>query len=226
MTDYKLSNDVPDVKDGGAGATGPRKLALLFLLSAVFFFPMIMNPYIIGFYDAESDAARVEHIEENLTALRFLFTGIGLTEIALGVALWLWGRHVSGTSSGRRATVAQAFSWIGLAAGLTAIVGRLLPLLDDVETWASGDISSVGLVVSLITFAGFSLTLIVFGVLMIRGAMPTWLGVVWILCGLLFWGGFLPLWFFVAALVFGIWGLLRFRPGQATVARISADRAG
>ena len=61
----------------------------MFLLSAVFFFPMILNPIIFGFYDAESDGARVEHVEDNLNALRALFTGIGLPELALGIALWL-----------------------------------------------------------------------------------------------------------------------------------------
>lgn len=223
MTDYALSAEATESHET-TEVHSLRRLSQVFLLSAVFFFPMIMNPYIFGFFEAESDAARVEHIEDNLNVLRALFTGIGLTEVALGVALWLWGRHVSARSTGRRTQVAMAFSWVGLAAGVTAIIGRLLPLFDDVETWASGDISSLGLVVSFITFAGFSLTFIVFGVLMIMGAMPTWLGVTWIVCGVLFWGGFLPLWFFVAALVFGIWGLLRFRPGRGTEARISANR--
>ncbi len=223
MTDHRQRDETEGLVDDGGEVQTLRRLALLFLLSAVFFFPMILNPYIFGFFDAESDAARVEHIEDNLNVLRALFTGIGLTEVALGVGLWLWGRHVSARSTGRRAQVAGAFSWVGLVVGVTAIVGRLLPLFDDVETWASGD-SSLGLIVSVITFAGFSLTLIVFGVLMIQGAMPTWLGVVWIVCGVLFWGGLLPLWFFVAALAFGIRGLLRFRPGHDTGARISANR--
>jgi hypothetical protein len=68
--------------------------------------------------------------------------------------------------------------------------------------------------------------LIVFGVLMIRGAMPTWLGVVWIVCGVLFWAtGFLPLWFFVGSLTLGIWGLLNFRPESGTGEQVAAIRA-
>ncbi len=61
-------------------------------------------------------------------ALRALFTGIGLTELALGIALWLWGRHVGSRSSGRRGAIANTFSRVGLTVGVTALIGRLLPL--------------------------------------------------------------------------------------------------
>jgi hypothetical protein len=61
---------------------------------------------------------------------------------------------------------------------------------------------------------------------MVIGAMPTWLGVVWIVCDILFWFGILPLWFFVGALVFGVWGVIRFRPGRGSVAQIAAVRTG
>jgi hypothetical protein len=60
---------------------------------------------------------------------------------------------------------------------------------------------------------------------MISGAMPVWLGVVWMICGVLFWIGILPLWFFFAALVFGIRGVIRFRAGSAAIDRISAAPA-
>lgn len=88
---------------------------------------------------------------------------------------------------------------------------------------ASSDFS-IQNVIFLIAAVGFSLSFIVFGVLMIRGAMPTWLGGVWILCGAIFWLGFLSLWFFVGSLVFGIWGLVRFRQGRGSAEQISAVR--
>ena len=69
---------------------------------------------------------------------------------------------------------------------------------------------------------GFCLSVIVFGVLMVRGGMPTWLGGVWVICGVMFWIGILPLWFFLAALVFGVWGLVRIRPGRFDPDRVAA----
>jgi len=214
----------PIVDGEGSALRDLRRLALLFLLCSVFFFPMILNPVIFGFFDAESDAAQLVHVKDNLGALRALFAGIGVTELALGIALWLWGRQVNSHTPGRRGAVANGFSWVALAAGGAAVIGRLVPLFQDAEQFASGDISGLGIAVTLVTWVGFSLSFIVFGVLMILGAMPSWLGVVWIVCGVLFWAGFLPLWFFVASLVFGIWGLVQFRPGHRTVEQIGAVR--
>jgi hypothetical protein len=202
-----------------------RRLALLFLMSAVFFFPMILNPITFGLFGAESDAAALVHAQENLGALRILFTGIGVTELALGIALWLWGRQVSSHTPGGRGSVAMAFSWVALVTGGFALVARLIPWFSDAEQLASDPPSAV-VAASAVSWVGFSLSFIVFGVLMIRGAMPTWLGVVWIVCGVLFWAGFLPLWFFVGSLTLGIWGLLNFRPESGIVEQVAAVRPG
>ena len=75
---------------------------------------MILNPVILGFFGAESDAATLEHVQDNLGVLRALFAGIGVTELALGIALWLWGRQVNEHTSGRRGAIANGFSWIAL----------------------------------------------------------------------------------------------------------------
>jgi len=137
--------DAPSVASHRALASGLLGLAWLFLGSAIAFFPLIMNPVVSGLFDADSEADRLAHVDDRLTALRLLLTGGGL-----------------------------------------------------------------------------SAAFVVFGYLMVRGAMPTWLGVVWIGCGGLFWVGILPLWFFVGAFAFGIRGVVRFRAGSSTSARISA----
>ena len=201
-----------------------RQLALGFLLTAVAFFSMILNPLTFDFFDAENDAALLAHIEEHHTALRLLFTGIGIAELALGVALWTWGRRVAAASSGRRRGVAQTMSVVALVAGVAALVARLGIWIRDDESLASDDITVFD-VASLPAFVGFSLSFVIFGYCMFRGAMPRWLGVVWILCGVLFWLGILPLWFFVGALAFGIRGIIRFRADTPTSA-ISADSVG
>lgn len=205
------------------GTSGLWRLSLLFVLSAVCFFPLIMNPLVFDYFDAETDAARLEHVEANLGALRAVFTGIGVTEVALGVALWLWGRRVAEHSGGRRGDVANAFAWVALVAGVVALVMRLTVWIDDAEAIASDDLTASEIVAGLVGGSGFSLSFIVFGSLMIRGAMPTWLGVVWIACGVMFWLGILPLWFFLGALVFGIRGLIVFRAGRSTPGQISAS---
>lgn len=66
--------------------------------------------------------------------------------------------------------------------------------------------------------------MIAFGRLMIRGAMPTWLGNVWVACGVFFRGGLLPLWCFVGALVFGIRGSITYRPGRGDIDQVAAVR--
>lgn len=202
-----------------------RGLAAMFLVSAFTFFPLIMNPLIFRFFDAESDAARLTHVEEHLGALRLLFTGIGVTEAALGVALWSWGRRVAERTPGRRGIVARRFGWVALVAGCVALPIRLAVWIDDTQAMASNELSAGDIVFVLAVGGGFSLAFLAFGYLMIRGAMPTWLGVVWMLCSVMFWFGILPLWFFVAALVFGIRGVIRFRPGSTALDRISAARS-
>jgi hypothetical protein len=199
-----------------------RGLALWFLVTAVCFFPLIMNPIIFGFFD-ESDEARLEHVQDHLGWLRILLTGIGVTELALGVGLWMWGRRVAERSPGRSGSVARAFGWIALAAGVLSLTSRIATSWGrSAEDLASGDIGVLDVVLFLPAAIGFSLSVIVFGVLMIKGAMPTWLGIVWIVCGVLFWLGILPLWFFVAALVFGVYGTVRFRPGTASARLVTA----
>lgn len=205
-------------------AGGLRGLAALFLVCALVFFPMIMNPIIFGFFDAENDAERLDHVEENLTALRLLFTGLGVTEIALGLALRSWGRRVADVTAGRRGGMASAFGWVALAAGVVACLTRLTAWVDDASDMASDDLTAVDIVFGLVAGGGFSLSFLVFGYLMVRGAMPTWLGVVWIFSGVMFWLGILPLWFFFGALVFGIRGVIRFRPDSPAVDRISANK--
>ena len=59
---------------------------------------------------------------------------------------------------------------------------------------------------------------VIFGILIIRGSMPTWLGIVLIACGVLPYIGFLPMWYYVGAIVLGITNLVRFRETRSTAA--------
>jgi hypothetical protein len=208
----------------GAALTDLRRQALLFLVTAVVFFPLIFNPLAFGFFGQESETELLVFVEDNFAALRLLFTGIGLTELALGVALWLWSRQVAAHTPGGRATVAQVAGWVGLASGVLSLASRLSGWFEDAEEVAGGDLSPLEWLFAP-AFGGFSVSIIAFGVLMVMGAMPTWLGLAWIASGVLAWVGILPFWFFAAALALGIWGLVRLRPGQASAQQVSAVRA-
>ncbi len=200
-----------------------RQLSLVFLLCAIVFFPMILNPVIFGFFDAKSDAERLDHVQGHLGSLRLLFTGIGVSELALGFALWTWGRYVRRRTPGWPGTLAYVFAGIALVAGFAAIVSRASIWFQDAEQFAT-DTPVVTMASFGVAAVGFSLTFIVYGVLMVRGAMPTWLGVVWVFCGVIFWLGILPLWFFVGGLTFGVWGLVALRSGHGSADRIFGVR--
>ena len=150
-----------------------------------------------------------------------VFTGIGLTELALGAALWRWGTVVAAVTPGRRGSIATYLARGAAAAGVIALLGRLSSWVQDVDQLAASDFGAIEVIVGLGAGLGFSLAFIGYGVLMIRGEMPTSLGVVWVLSGLLSWAGILPLWFFFGALVFGIVGLIRFRGMRAGANRVA-----
>jgi hypothetical protein len=201
-----------------------RGISWLFLVASVVFFATIFNPVSFGYFDAATEAERLSHVEDNLLALRLVFMGMGVTEAALGVGLWLWGRHVADRTPGRRGGVARASAVVGLISGAVMTVGRLSAWFEDAQQLASDDPSLLEILLGIPAWIGFSLSIIVFGYLMVRGAMPTWLGVTWIVCGVLFWVGLIPFWFFFAAFIFGIRGIRKFRPGKATVEQVSATR--
>jgi len=210
-------------RDGDASTASAQlwRLALLFTLCAVCFFPLIFGAF-LTFFGSEVEAENAKQVVEHPTILRLMLTGIGITEVALGIALLRWGRHVSGQTPGRRGDFARVFAWVGVAGGCTQFVGWCVAWFRDAESLGADVTGSLTFYFNGAGGLALSLTFITFGWLMIRGAMPTWLGVVWIACGLLYWLGLLPLWFFVGALAFGAWGLIAFRPGRDGPLRTSA----
>jgi hypothetical protein len=194
-----------------------RKTCLVFLVFAVLFFPMILNPITFELFDdTKTDAESVAYIQDHWLAIRFLFSGIGIADLGLGVAFWLWGRHVTRLYSGKMATGAIVAAWLGLAGGVINLITRLYVWSKDAQGFFDfgEDIPGWALAVQLTGWVMFSAAMIIFGVLMVKGPMPTWLGVVFALCGLLVYPtGMLPLWFYLGALILGIAGLRRYRTG-------------
>lgn len=198
-----------------------RRLSLLFLVSGLCLFPLIFGTF-LTFFPTNDQADNLQRVEAHATLLRLLVTGIGITEIALGVALFLWGRHVSRHTPGRRRDLARVLGWVGLVAGCSQFVAWSFAWFRSTESLGANVTGGATWYFNEAGGLALSMTFLIFGWLMIRGAMPTWLGVVWVACGLMYWLGRLPLWFFVAAITFGIWGLIGFRPGRDAASRTSA----
>lgn len=194
-----------------------RRISLLFLLSALLFFPMIMNPVTFGVFDeTKTDAESLAFIEDHWLAIRLLFTGMGVAELGLGLAFWSWGRSTSAMWSGRNATAAVVAGGLGLAGGVVNLITRWFVWTKDAQGFFDfgEDIPAWGLAVQLAGWLMFSGAMLVFGAQMVRGPMPNWLGIVFGLCGLLVYPtGMLPLWFYLGAIVLGIAGLRRYRSG-------------
>jgi hypothetical protein len=183
---------------------------------------LILNPLVIGYFDASRPYDEgLAFVRENLTALRWVFTGIGLVDLLLGASLWLWGRHVRKTVSGGQATAATVASWAGLWGGVVGLASRLrLAWFRSVEDLVfTGNASfDVWEIVFLTGMLAWTTAFVIFGILIIRGSMPTWLGIALIICGLLPYLGFLPMWYYVGAILLGVTSLVRFRGARSTAA--------
>lgn len=202
------------------------RVCLLFLVVGIVFFPLILNPTTIGIF-SKSDAERLLHVEDNWATIRLLFTGMGVADVGLGIALWLWGRRVFSIHSARQARAAVVAAWLGLGGGFISLITRWYvwtqdaiefhEFFDDVPAWAIS--------VQLAAFLMLSASMITLGVLIVKGPMPRWLGFVFAACGLLVYPtGLLPLFFYVGAIVLGITGLRRYR-ADGPLAGLNAQRS-
>jgi hypothetical protein len=197
-----------------------RRVSLLFLIAGVVFLSLIFNPLILGYFDASRPYDEgLAFVRDNLTALGWAFTGIGLTDLLLGASLWLWGKQVRKIVSGGQATAAMVAAWAGLWGGVAGPVGRLRTAwFQRVEDRVfTGEMSFD--VVEILFSTGmlaWTIAFVIFGVLIIRGPMPTWLGILLIICAFLPAIGAVPAWYYIGAIVLAITGLIRFRGVRST----------
>ena len=189
------------------------RVCLLFLVVGVVFFPLILNPITIGIF-SKSDAERLLHVEDNWATIRLLFTGMGVADVGLGIALSLWGRRVSSIHSERQARAAVVAAWLGLGGGAISLVTRWYLWTQDAIEFHEffNNVPAWAISIQLAAFLMLSASMVTLGVLMVKGPMPRWLGIVFAACGLLVYPtGLLPLFFYVGAIVLGAAGLRRYR---------------
>lgn len=189
-----------------------RKVCGLFLTAGVLFLPLILNPVTIGIF-SKSNTERLTHVEDNWSTIRLLFTGMGIADIGLGIALWLWGQHVRRIHTGGQARAATAVAAVGLVGGAISLVTRWYVWTQDAQEFHDffDDVPAWAILTQLTGFVLLSVAMITFGVLMVKGPMPRWLGYTFAACGLLVYPtGLLPLWYYVGAVVLGVAGLRRY----------------
>ena len=189
-----------------------RKVSGLFLAAGVLFLPLILNPVTIGIF-SKSDAERLAHVEDNWSAIQLLFTGMGVADIGLGVALWLWGQRVCRIHADGQARAAAVAATLGLVGGAIGLVTRWYAWTQDTKEFHDffDDVPIWAILTQLTGFVLLSVAMVIFGVLMVKGPMPRWLGITFAACGLLVYPtGLLPLWYYVGAIVLGIAGLRRY----------------
>ena len=199
-----------------------RRVSLMFVIAGVVFLALILNPVIFGYFDASKPYDEgLAFVRDNLTALRWLFTAIGLIDLLLGASLWLWGTQVAKTMSAGQAKAATMAAWAGLWGGVAALAGRLrtawFQSVDDLVSTGSASFDVMG-IVFLTGMLAWTIAFVIFGILIIRGPMPTWLGIVLIVCAFLPAAGAVPAWYYIGATVLGVTGLLRFRETRSTAA--------
>jgi hypothetical protein len=202
-----------------------RLVSVLFLIAGSVFLALIFNQPLFGYFDASRtyDEA-VAYVQDNLTALRWMFTGVGVTDLMLGASLWLWGNHLRRSFSGGEANAAWFAAWAGLWGGLAALAGRLSTAwflsVEDLAYTSEVSFDVMG-IIFLTGMLAWTIAFVIFGVLIIRGPMPTWLGVVLIACGVLPMIGAIPAWYYLGAIVLGITLLVRLRRGKPVLSTSS-----
>jgi hypothetical protein len=196
-----------------------RRVALLILIAGVVWLALIFNQPLFGYFDfSRTFDEALAYARDNLTALRWMFTGLGVMGLLLGASLWLWGNQARKTESGRWATAATVAAWTGLWGGVAQLAERLWTALQSVEDLAytgARDLDALA-IIALTAWLAWTISFVIFGVLIVRGPMPKWLGIVLIVFGLLPAIGAIPAWYYMGATLLGVTSLVHFRGARST----------
>lgn len=193
-----------------------RVASVLLLLGSILFFAGLSLPAFRGFFEAETLEAQIAHIEENLAQFRLAWVLAGAGTSIAGAGLWLWGRGVAQSASGRSATAATVAAWLG-AVGVPNGVIRAAVTFGSPSNAADPGIWLAEIPFVIYTLATL-ISMVTLGWVMVRGAFPTWLGVVFILFGIAGAVTFLPLFWYIGGIIGGITVLWRSRTRRAEMA--------
>jgi MFS family permease len=188
-----------------------RAAAAALLIGGLIFFAGVSRPVVGDWAEAfDDEAKRIAIAEANEGQFTLGWTLMGLGFILMGIALGLWGRAVARLETRRRALAAILLGTAAAIGGFGPGLVRVITPFVDLER-AAGD----GGWLSAAFMAGavaLSLGFIGFGILTWRGPAPKWAGILLALTGAAA-AVTIPAWYMAGALVFGLVGVVHFRPG-------------
>ena len=198
-----------------------RLASLVLLVGSVLFFAGFAFPAFRGLFEAETLEEEIAHIEENLSQFRLAWVLAGAGTSLAGAGLWMWGRGIAQTGDGRSAAAATVAAWLGAVGVPNGVIRAAVPFgsastAADPGFWLAEFPFSIYLL-------GTTISMVILGWLIIRGKMPTWLGVVLILCGIAGLGTFLPLFWYAGGIVAGVAGLRLFSAQQTAESPAAAS---
>lgn len=204
-----------DESTGGADMHGVRASLSVTLAGSVVFWIGLPWPVVRDFFEAEDEAGRLAVLDEHRLQFAVSFGLLGLGALVAGFGLWRLGRAVApreAQRSRRRAVAARVAAWLGLlsaAGGASRLAHAVLATPEFILD------SPVDAVVGLAGFVATAVALVVLGVLGWSAPPPKWAAVVLVAGGVLGLVTFLPLFWYLALLVFSIASLVVLPRGQA-----------
>ena len=183
-----------------------RAALWIVLAGSIIFWGGMPFPIVTDFFEAENEAERIALVDGDRTQFAIAFGLLGLGAVVAGVGLWLLGRAITpmeGERGRRREIAARVAAWLG-ATGVLAGSSRLAHALFATPEYMEGDDNVIDPVLGAIAWPATSIALIIFGVLAWSSPPPKWTAVVLVLGGVAGLVTFLPLFWYLALIVFAI----------------------
>jgi len=182
-----------------------RGAGLATLGGGVWLSAIIALPNLRAVYETEESALAA--LRENRAEVFLGWSMFALGEALVGVGIWMIARQISRTEPGWKSTVAGAAGWAFLVAALTSALIRVWPPLwsASAEDLAQGTSEMWWGILIGAVWVVMSVAFVTLAVVLLRSAAwPTWLGVVLIPLGVLPLILFLPLFYWVGAVLLGV----------------------
>lgn len=206
-----LTIDRSTARTSGDAIRSVRAALWVVLGGSIVFWIGLPWPVVVDYFEADDSAARVALIDDDRFEYGLAFGLLGLGALVAGVGLWMLGRAIApmeARRSRRRVVAALIAAWLGFA-GVLGGASRLLHAV-----FASPQFNEdtfIDPIVGGIAWIATGVALITFGVLAWSGPPPKWTAVVLVVGGVLGTVTFLPLFWYLATIIFASANLIVMR---------------
>lgn len=186
------------------------------LAGSIIFWIGVPWPVASDYFGADNDAERIAVVDDQRIEIAIAFGLLGLGTAIAGLGLWMLTRDIVSMEAARgprRGTAVKVAGWLSLLSVLAGVMRLLTALLATPEFFVDNDLDLIGLFAM---FIGTAVVLIILGVLAWSGPPPKWSAVVLIVGGVLGVVTLLPLFWYLALIVFAIANLAVMRRGDAS----------